>query len=481
MFFWVRLAYKPPNKIQLLCSLKNTQLALLKFTADNIFTGTTMLGEGNVLVTDQAGIIQAIVPLAEAGDAVQYHPGILCPGFINSHCHLELSHMKGLIPEKTGLVDFVIAVMQKRGLAQDIILEAIANAEQEMLQNGIVAVGDICNTANTLAQKQQGNLAYYNFVEASGFVPAFAEARFKQAEEIFGQFTNSEWSMVNGQSASDYRQSAASFTMHESRFTTPHSPFTSIVPHAPYSTSLALMQRINQHSAGKVVTIHNQETKEENNFFVTGESGFRKLFALFNINIDFYQPSGSTSLQTYLPYLNKAASLLLVHNTFTSAEDVAFVQCEASIVNRETSNVNRETSNGNRETGIGNGESSIVDGENRASFTFHDSRCTFCLCPNANLYIENALPPVDMLRAHNARIVLGTDSLASNHALSILGEINTLRNHFSHIPTAELLQWATLNGAKALGMDSWLGSFDKGKQPGVLCINNNFSAVIRLV
>ena len=114
-------------------------------------------------------------------------------------------------------------------------------------------------------------------------------------------------------------------------------------------------------------------------------------------------------------------------------------------------------------------------------FTFHDSRFTFCLCPNANLYIENSLPQVDMLRAHNAHIVLGTDSLASNHALSILGEINTLRTHFAHIPTEELLQWATLNGAKALGMDSRLGSFNKGKQPGVLCIHNNLEAVKRLV
>ncbi len=454
-----------------------------------------MLGQGNVLITDETGVIESIVPTSEAGDGIQYYSGKLSPGFINCHCHLELSHMKGLITEKTGLVDFVIAVMQKRGLPQEAILDAIANAEADMLQNGIVAVGDICNTANTLAQKQKGNLAYYNFIEASGFVPAFAEARFTQAEEIFGQFVKRETGNVNRESASDNRQSAASFTMHESRFTTPHSPFTSIVPHAPYSTSLALMQRINQHSAGKVVTIHNQETKEENSFFVTGESGFRKLFALFNINIDFYRPSGNSSLQTYLPCLNNAASLLLVHNTFTSAEDVEYVKRqsgngyretgngkrESANVKRETAIGKRETGNGNREMAIGNRESANVKRESGIVFTFHDSRFTFCLCPNANLYIENTLPPVDMLRAQNAHIVLGTDSLASNHALSILGEINTLRTHFAHIPTEELLQWATLNGAKALQMDSWLGSFDKGKQPGVLCIGNNLETVKRLL
>ena len=417
-----------------------------KFKADNLFDGRKFLDGSNVLVTDKHGFVDAILPASEAGDDIQYHPGILTPGFINCHCHLELSHMKGLIPEKTGLVDFVIAVMQKRSLPTETILEAIANAEGEMLQNGIVAVGDICNTALTVAQKQKGNLPYYNFIEASGFVPQFAESRFKQAEETLQKF-------VNRESANENSQSPSLFTTHDSPLTTHDSPFTSIVPHAPYSTSLALMRLINQHSAGKVLTIHNQETREEEGFFVSGESNFKKLFALFNINIDFYQPSGKSSLQTYLPYLDKAVNLLLVHNTFISEEDVLFVK--------------RQTANGNSQS--------------VSRFTIHHSPFTFCLCPNANLYIENTLPPVDMLRAHNANIVLGTDSLASNHALSVLNELCTLRNHFPHIPLAELLQWATLNGAKALQMDGVLGSFEKGKKPGVLCVQSDLKGLRRLV
>ena len=105
----------------------------------------------------------------------------------------------------------------------------------------------------------------------------------------------------------------------------------------------------------------------------------------------------------------------------------------------------------------------------------------FCLCPNANEYIGNPLPNVDLLRKYDAAIVVGTDSLASNHQLSILAELQTLRNHYPHIEIIELLQWATLNGARALELDDAIGSFEAGKKPGVLVIKEDLSKVERLL
>jgi cytosine/adenosine deaminase-related metal-dependent hydrolase len=75
-----------------------------------------------------------------------------------------------------------------------------------------------------------------------------------------------------------------------------------------------------------------------------------------------------------------------------------------------------------------------------------------------------------MLRKNGCNIVLGTDSLASNWSLSILEEIKTIRKNFPEIPPEEMLRWATSNGAKALGMHNELGSFEKGKRPGVLLL-----------
>ena len=105
----------------------------------------------------------------------------------------------------------------------------------------------------------------------------------------------------------------------------------------------------------------------------------------------------------------------------------------------------------------------------------------FVLCPNANLYIENTLPPIELLRKNNCAIALGTDSLASNFSLNILDEIRVIRKAFSHIPLAELLQWATFNGAKALQMENKLGSFEKGKRPGIILIDNDLKNVKRIV
>ena len=97
---------------------------------------------------------------------------------------------------------------------------------------------------------------------------------------------------------------------------------------------------------------------------------------------------------------------------------------------------------------------------------------SFCLCPNANLYIENTLPPVEMLIKNNCSITLGTDSIASNWSLNILDEMKTLQNHFSFLSLEKLLQWATVNGARALQMDKIFGSFEKGKKPGIVLIEN---------
>ena len=140
-------------------------MAYLKFKADKLFDGYRFLEDDKVLIMDQEGVIENIVPDNEAGDDVQQFSGILSPGFINCHCHLELSHMKGLIPEGTGLVKFVLDVVQQRHFPEVEILQAIEKAEDEMLANGIVAAGDICNNALTVNQKTKGRLYYHNFIE----------------------------------------------------------------------------------------------------------------------------------------------------------------------------------------------------------------------------------------------------------------------------------------------------------------------------
>jgi cytosine/adenosine deaminase-related metal-dependent hydrolase len=386
-------------------------MAYQKFLADQLFDGYSLTAEQKVLITNEEGVVEDIVPRDEAGDGVLSLPGILTPGFINCHCHLELSHMKGLIPERTGLTDFVLKVVTQRHFPEEEILQAVEKAEDEMLLNGIVAVGDICNNALTLPQKTKGRIYYHNFVEASGLDPAIATQRFERSAGFFREY---------------------------GRYYSIPVESNSIVPHAPYSVSDELWEMIVRFPGNHLMTIHNQESSAENELFLHNTGEFIGLYEKMAIHTSHFKPTGKSSLQSYLLKFIKNQSLILVHNVHTSEEDIVFSK---------------------------NSGKKIV----------------WCFCPNANLYIGGQLPAIELFTKHDCRIVLGTDSIASNHQLSILAEIKTIKSHFPAIGLGQLLRWATLHGAQALQMDKLLGSFEKGKQPGVVWINEQLSEIRRLL
>ena len=381
-----------------------------KLKGDKLFDGYRFLEDDKTLIIDEQGTIRDLVALDEAGEDVQQISGILSPGFINCHCHLELSHMKGLIPERTGLGKFVLNVVQQRHFPDEEILLAIQKAEDEMLVNGIVAVGDICNNALTVSQKTKGRMYYHNFIETSGFNPEIARQRFERSVNFFGEY------------AKNYSIPVES---------------NSITPHAPYSVTDELWGLLINFPGNHLFTIHNQEMAGENEWFMNKKGEMAALYSAMNIDVSFFKPSGKSSLQTYLSKFLHNQSVILVHNLHTSEEDVLFSKNSGQQIH-------------------------------------------WCLCPNANLYISSQLPNIDRLMNNDCTIVLGTDSLASNNQLSILAEMKTIQKHFPHIEMEKMLQWATSNGAKALQLDAVLGSFEKGKRPGVIIIENNFTSLSRL-
>lgn len=371
-----------------------------KFSADYLFDGEQMFNNDYALITDIKGAIIDIIKKNETKD-VEIFNGILCPGFINAHCHLELSHLKNVIPEKKGLVDFVYKVVTTRDFEPNEIKKAIQNAEKEMLEAGIVAVGDICNNTLTLEAKRLKKLDYYNFIEVSGWNPSVSEKRFERSEFFYEEFLKNK-------------------------------QIVSMVPHAPYSVSTELWGKITPFFKESVVSIHNQETKDEEDFFLKGTGGFVKMYEMMKIDNSFFSPPNIRGIKTYFKNFFNAASVILVHNTFSNQEDIDYIKKVKP-------------------------EKQLV---------------SFCICVNANLYIENALPPLELFLKNDCNIIVGTDSLASNRQLNILEELKTIAKNFPDISTETLLKWATTNGAKALQMDDNLGSFKKGKQPGVVLIEN---------
>ncbi len=369
-------------------------------TATKIHDGNGWLPDGTVIEVSETGKVIAITQGPHPGAV--FYDGILAPGFVNVHCHLELSHMKGAIPERTGLIPFLKNIPKRRNdYTEEQKLTARAEGYEELLRNGIVAVGDIVNTTDTLDLRAKDQLHFYTFVETIGFTEANAQRSFTYAVQIYNAFSLQE------QGTKTLRQA--------------------VVPHAPYSVSSSLFRLIDAHRDGVIISIHNQESEEENKYYTAKEGAVTDLLNTLGIDDTFFMHTGLSSLQSYLEWMSPEHTFIFVHNTYTRREDVQYAQKRLDHV-------------------------------------------YWCLCPNANLYIEGALPDIDMFISEGARICVGTDSLASNHQLCILSELVSIKERYPHISLETLLTWATHNSAHALQMQQVAGTIEVGKTPGIILL-----------
>ncbi len=271
-----------------------------KITADWIFPVSTPPLSMGVIVTDDNGAILSIDTRDKHDPAtLQVHKGVIVPGFINTHCHLELSHMKGLVETGTTLIPFITGVVTRRNAAAEVIEKAVAIAEAEMIAGGIVAVGDISNVTDTFAQKSKGNLMYYTFLEMFDFLQeGDAQREFDKYKAVYDALNPAKGSRK------------------------------SVVPHAPYSVSTNLFKKINDTNAssGITVSIHNQETQPEQDLFMKGEGAFYEFYGKFGISLDKFEPNRRPSIFYALENMNPNNRTLFVHNTLTTQADIEAAQ-----------------------------------------------------------------------------------------------------------------------------------------------------------
>ena len=357
-------------------------------TADYLFPlYIAPIKQGVLQISDNKEVIAVFENRSEVPqEKLEVFEGILCPGFVNAHCHLELSHLLGKAEKGKGFLDFIGTIQQRDSYTAIEKQIAINKAEQQMITNGIVAVGDICNTTDTLSQKQKSNLKYYNFIEVFGVKDDLVKQIISDAKYIRNQFRKV------GQKAT-------------------------ISPHSPYSVPPELMGEIKNSFSNEdeLMTIHMQETKHENELFEHKRGSFYNWLKEINASLEVW--NNRTKSNSVLEELGNK-KMLLIHNTFAKKKNI--------------------------------------------------SDHYYCTCPKANLYIENALPDYSIFDAD--KLCVGTDSLASNDSLSILEELLVIKEN-SNFDLNTLLKIACKNGAEALGFEK-LGTFEKGKIPGVNLINN---------
>lgn len=352
----------------------------------------TLADDGTILaLTDPGNIITE-----KAG--MEFYSGVLVPGFVNTHCHLELSGLHGKIAPRTGMSGFVSQIAAQRQLPESQLLLKAQLADSSLWHTGTVAVADIANTVAFAELKGQSPIAYFTLLEVFGLNPAMAVSVMDKTIAM--------------------RQSL------------PEDYIFAITPHAPYSVSPQLLDEIvGQWQPGLFLSVHFKESSDEAGLFA-GEKNTLSEFT------DSVYPGSSAQFARYrqpinylLAHIPENIPLLLVHNCHTSAEDIAQLQKRSG-------------------------------------------RVIWSICPNSNVYIGNPLPPINLLRASEFDITIGTDSLASNTTLSIIEELITLHRHFPDIAFGELLPWATINGARLLGLQHRLGTIEPGKKPGIVLLEN---------
>lgn len=370
------------------------------FSAQYVITNSGPPLKRAIITTDDAGtVINIEDTLGDLKEkhSIEFYNGIIIPGFVNCHCHLELSHMKDAIGRGTGLTDFIKQVRNTRVTDNISIIRAAKSADQAMYDSGVNLCADICNTSITFSLKKESRILYLNLIEVFGIDPAKASHKMTEIIKI--------------------SENAGEMNL----------PY-SLVPHAVYSLSLPLFRLLREKSGNnKVTSIHFMETEGEADLVEKHSGPLMTSYiqsGLVNSGIE----TPDSHSDAVLNQITRNGNLILVHNTFADRAIIRNVKARGNLF--------------------------------------------WCLCPDSNDYIENKIPPADLLIDEGCTIIIGTDSLASNNKLDILEELKTLQVNFPSLSIPDLVKWATINGAKALEKEEQFGSIEAGKRPGLLLLQN---------
>ena len=300
-------------------------------------------------------------------------------------------------------------------------VNAHSHLELAYLRGAIEAGGGFANFASSMG-KVRGNFSEEEQLSA---IAAADEAMWREGVDAVGDIVNGATSFVIKSSSNiHYHSFAEVFGLRECNIERQREltkyPNTSLSPHSLYSVQDAPFREICGEQIEHPLSIHFLETQSEKELYL-GSGSLHEWYKAVGFECDFlHYGSPAKRIAECVP---KDRSVMLVHNCAVLQEDVD------AIMNHFVAPV------------------------------------YWALCPRSNSYISGLEPQsVELLRANKLNICIGTDSLASNWSLSIIEELKM----FKGIPLAELLQWATINGAKALGIDDKFGTIEVGKQSGIV-------------
>lgn len=291
-----------------------------RFSANYVFpVSSPPIRNGIVEVDDNNTIVNIYKPEKNTSElhSTKFYNGIIIPGFVNCHCHLELSHLRNKIPQKTGIAGFVESITKNRNTNPNDIDSAIKHSLEEMVETGTVAIGDICNTPDTLIHKIQHKIYFQNFIEVFGSNPQQAQECYNNAQKVLGKFSE--------------------------KF--PNN--SSITPHSTYSLSNPLWNLVGTHleQHHNPVSAHYAESKAEYEFLENSSGPLSKWYNKAGIYIDTNRKTSPQKIIT--DNIPANSNVLLVHCTYATVNELKRLQSffnQTTIVTCPESNLYIENS-----------------------------------------------------------------------------------------------------------------------------------------
>jgi len=348
---------------------------------------------GGVVTVDRGTVVgvdeQATGPVEDLGNVA------ILPGLVNAHTHLELSWMRGQVKPDTSMPRWAASLMALRRTVSHEPPEPIAAAIAEARASGTCLVGDVTNTFATYEALADSDLSAALFRELLGFSAPDPDAIVRTAEEQIAGLTPLAWLRP------------------------------SVVPHAPYSVSPALLDLIARRAGDRPISIHLGESPEEIEFLRDGSGAWRALLESLGV----WNPSWTPPACGPVEYLDRFGlvnrRLLAVHGVqFTDAELTRLASAQATVVT----------------------------------------------CPRSNRWTGAGDPPISRFYASGVRVAIGTDSLASVTDLNLFAELAEVRRLAPDVPARRLLDSATRAGAEALGFEAECGTLDPGRGAHLLAV-----------
>ena len=371
-----------------------------RITAEYIYTLESEPIRNGFVEYEEDGTITAV---GQCEDGEEVMSGAIVPGFVNAHCHVELSHLHKKFRQGTGMARFIDQINELRDWAgREVKQQLVQEWMDKMWNDGVSAMADISNDDSSFDVKKSHKMYTRTFLEVFGSEPEMCEGVMNDVTAL---------KAVADEAGIDAAP-------------TPHSCYT-MSPQLLSASAAAGLE-------SGYISYHSQESQEEEDLLISGSGAMyenRKRSGMSTPPV-----TGDSSLKYFLDRLADVKpapydeNILLVHNVCLQQSDIDAV---------------KQTMN----------------------------NAYFAICPLSNIFIHNALPPIDLMRKNGLAIVLGTDSLSSNDDLDVMKELVCLHENFPQVPMNELFTWASRNGARFLGKDDVLGSIAVGKRPGIVHVS----------